>query len=133
MGRRRTPLAVTKSFHPMHRRLLALILTLAPVLSHAAPASENWANRCAKCHGMTGNGQTKIGAQRFIKDYTDAKVQAQFTDAGLLKNLLLGVQTADGKERMPSFKDQLSVAEAKDLIALIRSFGKPSASRGDHN
>lgn len=108
---------------PCHR-LLPVLLIILPMAMHAAPADENWANLCARCHGASGNGHTKVGEARFVKDYTDAKVQSHFTDAGLLKNLLLGITSEDGKERMPSFKNKLAVTEAKELVALIRTFKK---------
>ena len=42
----------------------------------AAPAADNWDNNCAKCHGADGSGNTTIGKKLNVKDYTDAKVQA---------------------------------------------------------
>lgn len=92
--------------------------------SFGASANENWENLCAKCHGANGDGKTKEGRAARIKDYTDPKVQAGFSDSGLLKNLLLGIDTDDGKNRMPAYKEKLTAAEAKELIALIRSFKK---------
>jgi mono/diheme cytochrome c family protein len=94
-------------------------------------AAENprqlWADHCVSCHGPTGNGATYEGRKRHVRDYTDPKVQAKFDDAGLLKNLMLGIADADGKPRMPSFKDRLTIDEAKALIAVIREFGKNEA------
>jgi mono/diheme cytochrome c family protein len=40
---------------------------------------------------------------------------------------MLGIADADGKPRMPSFKDRLTIDEAKALIAVIREFGKNEA------
>ncbi len=100
------------------------LLVMLPTLALAAPARENWDQLCAKCHGDAGDGHTSTGTRRHIKDYTDPRVQAAFTDAGLLKNLLLGIQAEDGQYRMPAFKDKLTVPEAKELIALIRAFKK---------
>lgn len=103
---------------------LILLLVLVPGAAYAAPVRENWDNLCAKCHGPNGEGNTKEGAKRTIKDYTNPKVQSEFTDAGLLKNLMLGIKSSSEEERMPSYKDKLTVAEAKELVALIRSFKK---------
>lgn len=100
----------------------AIPALLLPFAGFSATSQDHWNSLCAQCHGATGNGKTKQGLKLRIKDYTDPKVQAEFTDTGLLKNLLLGVSTEAGVERMPSYKDKLSVAEAKDLIVLIRSF-----------
>ena len=93
-----------------------------PIIGRAASARLNWDENCAKCHGTDGNGKTKTGVNRRIKDFTDPKVQAEFSDTGMLKNLLMGIRTDGDSERMPAFKDKLTPTEAKELIVLIRSF-----------
>lgn len=72
----------------------ALVLSGSSVV--AKSARENWDSLCAQCHGSDGNGKTKEGTKRHIKDWTDPKIQASFTDSGLLKNLMLGVSTEGG-------------------------------------
>ena len=105
------------------RRPLSLVLLiLLPAWGHAATPQENWAEHCASCHGANGDGRTKEGLKLRTKDYTDPKVQEEFSDIGLLKNLMLGVGGEGNKERMPRFSAKLTPAEAKELIALIRSF-----------
>ena len=94
-------------------------LAAAAALSHAAPASENWENMCAKCHGADGKGQTKVGKKLNVKDYTDAKVQAGLKDADMEKAIADGVAEG-GKEKMKAFKGDLSPAEVKDLVAYVR-------------
>ena len=84
----------------------------------AETAAKNWETHCAKCHGVDGKGQTTMGKKLKAKDYTDAKVQDAFKDEDLLKI------TVDGKEKMPAYKDKLSAAEAKDLVAFVRAFKK---------
>lgn len=101
--------------------ILSLALSGAVTLSYAAPAQENWDNHCAKCHGDDGKGQTKVGKKLKLKDYTDAKVQAEMTDEDMIKATADGV-TDNGKERMKPYKDELSADEIKDLVALIRKF-----------
>ncbi len=111
----------------MNRVLFLLILFGCPSIpSHGASVQENWSNLCLKCHGPYGDGKTKEGRRLRAKDYTDPKVQAAFSDSGLLRNLLLGVDNPDAADdgRMPSFKEKLSIGEAKELIILIRSFNK---------
>ena len=105
-------------------RPFVLLCILSSAAALGASSRENWDNHCAQCHGENGDGRTKAGVQRWIKDYTDPKVQAEFSDSGLLKNLLLGIRSEDGKERMPAYKEKLPVSEAKELVALIRSFKK---------
>lgn len=89
-------------------------------LSQAATAGENWENLCARCHGADGKGQTKVGKKLNLKDYTDAKVQAEMKDADMAKAISDGV-TEGGKEKMKAFKD-LTPAEVTDLVAHIRKF-----------
>jgi cytochrome c553 len=101
--------------------LIGLALPLAATVSQAAPASENWENSCASCHGADGKGQTKQGKKLKLRDYTDAKVQEEMKDDDMLKAVLEGVKDKDsGKERMKAFKDEISADEAKDLVAFVR-------------
>jgi mono/diheme cytochrome c family protein len=95
---------------------------LAAAISSAAPAAENWENHCAKCHGADGKGQTKVGKKLNLKDYTDAAVQAKMKDEDIIKVTTDGVFDKDGKEKMKSFKGELSAAEIKDFVAYIRKF-----------
>ena len=110
-------------FSPMKHQLKLTggLFLLAAALSYAAPASENWENLCTKCHGADGKGQTKVGKKLSLKDYTDAKVQAEMKDADMAKAIADGV-FADGKEKMKAFKDDLSADEIKDLVAYVRKF-----------
>jgi cytochrome c553 len=89
---------------------------------HAAPAAENWENHCTKCHGDDGKGQTKAGKKLKLKDYTDAKVQAEMKDEDMIKAIADGINGADGKEKMKGYKSEVSADEVKDLVAFIRKF-----------
>ena len=98
-----------------------LALAFAAGAAYAAPASENWDNNCASCHGADGKGQTKQGKKLKLRDYTDAKVQAELKDEAMLKAILEGVKDKDsGKERMKSFKEEIPEAEARELVAYVR-------------
>jgi len=101
--------------------LLAAVLTAASSAVYAADAKANWDEHCAKCHGATGKGDTKVGQRLKVKDYTDPKVQADLKDDAMVEATLKGV-TVNGKERMKAFSDKLTADEAKELVALIRSF-----------
>lgn len=98
--------------------LVSLVLAAATGAAYASP-SDNWENSCASCHGPDGKAQTKQGKKLKIRDYTDAKVQADMKDEDMLKAILDGVKV-DGKERMKGFKGDLSEADAKELVAYIR-------------
>lgn len=97
------------------------LLAAAPFLI-AAPVGENWENHCAKCHGADGKGQTKVGKKLKLRDYTDAKVQAEMKDDDMLKAIVEGVKDKAGKETMKGYKAELSDAEMKELVSYIRKF-----------
>ena len=101
--------------------LVALALGFTAGGAFAATAAENWENSCASCHGADGKGQTKQGKKLKIRDYTDAKVQAELKDEEMVKAILEGVKGDNGKDRMKGFSDELSEQEAKDLVAYIRT------------
>ena len=96
---------------------------LAATSAFAADAKENWVQLCAKCHGADGAGKTKMGQKLKVKDYTDAKVQAEFTDEQLAKVTLEG-STKDVKELMKGFKEDLSPADVTALVTYIRQMKK---------
>ena len=106
---------------PLKLFTLGAGLALTAALTHAAPAAENWENQCSKCHGADGKGQTKVGKKLNLKDYTDAKVQAEMKDADMTKAIADGIFD-NGKEKMKAFKEELSADEIKDLVAYVRKF-----------
>ncbi len=99
-----------------------LVLLAGATLGLAAPVAENWENHCTKCHGEDGKGQTKVGKKLKLKDYTDAKVQAEMKDEDMIKATADGILDAAGKEKMKGYKDELTADEIKDLVAYIRKF-----------
>lgn len=99
-------------------------LAAIAALAIAAPAADNWENHCAKCHGADGKGQTKAGKKLNVKDYTDAKVQSEFSDADIVKATTSGISDKAGKEKMKAYKDELSEAEIKEMAGYIRKFKK---------
>jgi len=101
--------------------LLAAVLGMAAVYAaSAAEPKENWDANCAKCHGADGKGDTKMGARLGVKDFTDAKVQADIKDADAIKAIKEGLTNDDGKTLMKPF-DQLSDDEIKALVAYVRT------------
>ena len=98
------------------------LLLVGAVSARAADAKELWTKNCAKCHGEDGKGKTKMGEKLAIKDYTDAKVQADLKDPEMAKAIKDGVKDGD-KVKMKGFPD-LSDDEVKSLVAYVRSFKK---------
>jgi len=100
--------------------ILAVVFGFAAaVTARAADVKDNWNTLCVKCHGADGKGNTKIGARLGVKDFTDAKVQADLKDDAAFKALREGLKSDDDKTLMKPF-DALSDDEIKALIAYVR-------------
>jgi cytochrome c553 len=105
--------------------LFAAMFGLAAAFTVKADgAKDNWDSICARCHGADGAGGTKMGAFLGVKDFTDAKVQAGFTDDAAFKALKEGLKSDDGKTLMKPFGDQLSDDDIKALVAYVRTLKK---------
>ena len=92
----------------------------AVITASAADGKTNWDSLCAKCHGADGKGQTKMGQKLGVKDFTDAKVQAELKDDAAARTIKEGMKDKDGKTLMKPF-DTLSDEEIKALVQYIRS------------
>ncbi len=100
-----------------------VLLPIGVISTRADDAQSDWTKHCLKCHGAAGKGETRMGRQLRVKDYSDPKVQAEMKDEDMLRILRDGVK--DGaKVKMEAYKDKLSEPEIKDLLALVRSFKK---------
>jgi cytochrome c6 len=95
--------------------LLTAAMIACAAMAYGADASAIWAQQCASCHGKDGSGSTMMGKKLGIKDYT--KDQG-FSDAEAMKVIL------DGKGKMKGFKGKVSDADAKALVAYVRSLKK---------
>jgi cytochrome c553 len=103
--------------------LISCALLMAGAVSvRAADAKAIWSKDCAKCHGEDGAGKTKMGEKLGVKNYTDAKVQAEMKDDKMTKAIKEGVKE-DDKTKMKAFAD-LSDDEVKALVAHVRSLKK---------
>jgi mono/diheme cytochrome c family protein len=103
--------------------IIACALLMAGAVSlRAADAKEIWAKNCAKCHGEDGKGKTKMGEKVGVKDYTDAKIQADIKDEQMAKAIKEGIKDGD-KTKMKAFTD-LSDDEVKALVSHVRSLKK---------
>src|SRR5205814_9797431 len=105
----------------IHRAVALFIAAMTSM--HAAEVKENWEKHCQKCHGADGKGQTKMGRQSGVKDYTDPKVQAKLKDENAIKIINEGIVEKD-KKKMDPYKDKFTDEEIKALIAYIRVFKK---------
>ena len=106
----------------LHQLLVVACATLAFSV-HGADAVANWTDQCAKCHGADGKGETKMGKKLGIADLTDAKTQAKFTDADVIKLVKEGAKDAKGATTMKAIEG-LTADEITALIPIVRAFGK---------
>ncbi len=107
--------------------ILAAVFGFAAALSaSAADAKQNWTDHCATCHGADGKGQTKMGQRLGVKDFTDAKVQANIKDEDAIAAIKDGKKDADGRTLMKPFvtgaDTPLTDDEVKALVAYVRGF-----------
>ena len=103
--------------------LMTLVIAAALCSASAGDAKENYDKACAKCHGKEGKGDTKMGQKLGIKDYSDAKVQADLKDDAAFKAIKDGVKEKEGKVVMKP-AEGLSDDEIKALVAHMRTFKK---------
>jgi mono/diheme cytochrome c family protein len=75
-------------------------------------------DRCAHCHGDTGNGDGPDAQKHSTKptDFTDAGQENVRTDGELF------YQITEGHRPMPAYKSRLSEEQRWQLVLLIRSF-----------
>ena len=107
----------------LHPALLALGLAGAALSTAGADAAANWTEHCAKCHGESGKGDTKMGRKLSIADLTDGKVQANFTDEDAVKSMKEGIKDKEGKLAMKPIEG-ITEPEMKALAAYVRTLKK---------
>ena len=95
-----------------------------PKTSQAARTRALFDERCARCHGRDGRGQTRLGEMLGPPDFTDAGWQKNASDERMRNSI------RDGAGQMPAFGRKLSRREVAALVAYVRDFAKP-AGGGD--
>jgi mono/diheme cytochrome c family protein len=93
----------------------ATIIIASAGIGFAADAAANWSQHCASCHGKDGSGNTMMGKKLGIKDYTKEQGFSDAEATNVIKN---------GKGKMKAYKDKLSDADVKALVAYVRSLKK---------
>lgn len=106
----------------MKKLILMGIIGLAAAGLQAQDAKALYEKECAKCHGTDGKGETKIGKKLGIKDYTNAKVQAELKDEKGVAAILKGLK--DGDKTLMKPTEGITEAQAKALVAYMRTFKK---------
>jgi cytochrome c553 len=108
------------------KKLLTLTIAVAGMAALSASAADGKAlyeKDCAKCHGVDGKGDTKMGKKYNCKDYSDPKVQAELKDDAAIKAIKEGVKDKEGKPVMKP-AESLSDDDVKALVAYMRTLKK---------
>jgi mono/diheme cytochrome c family protein len=77
-------------------------------------AGSTYNAKCAECHGRDGRGKTAHGRRTHARDMTDGQWQNDVTDERLFNSI------SNGRNKMPSFKKQLSETQIDALVAYVR-------------
>ena len=94
--------------------ILAMMLASSGAAFGSVPAAL-WGRHCASCHGKDGSGNTTMGKKLGVKDYTKSQSFSDAEAANVIKN---------GKGKMKAYKDKLSDADVRALVAWVRSLKK---------
>ena len=108
------------------KKTLIVVLAIAACAALSARADDAkviFEKDCAKCHGADGKGDTKMGKKLGVKDYTDAKVQAELKDEAAFKSIKEGLKDKEGKVLMKP-AESLSDSDIKALVAWILTLKK---------
>jgi cytochrome c553 len=107
------------------KKLIAISIILAAAAGslRAADAKAMYEEKCAKCHGSDGKGETKLGKKMGAKDYTDPKVQAELKDEAAFKAIKEGLKDKEGTVLMKP-TEGVTDEDIKGLVAYLRTFKK---------
>lgn len=106
--------------------ILSIVALFASAITlTAAPASENWENLCASCHGAEGKGDTKQGKRLKLTDLTNPATLAEKSDEDIAKIIGEGV-VVDGKQRKKGYADQIAADELTELVKFVREMAPKS-------
>ncbi len=89
---------------------------------NASEGQKVFEDKCVRCHGDDGSGNTVLGKPLGAMDLRSAPVQT-LTDAQIY------TQINKGKANMPPFGGALNPTQINDLIAYVRKFGKHPAGK----
>src|SRR6185369_14890484 len=80
--------------------------------------SRSFSQKCVKCHGSDGTGQTIFGQIAGATDLTASKWQDKVDDKQIVNSI------THGKGQMPSFEKKLSTEQITLLSTYVRTFRK---------
>ena len=108
----------TERNQSLMKPVISVIVAIVFASSGAAFGEDGaalWAQNCASCHGKDGSGATTMGKKLGVKDYSKDQGFSDAEATNVIKN---------GKGKMKAYKDKLSDADVKALVAYVRSLKK---------
>lgn len=93
-------------------------VSLGSNLLSNSSAKKDFANNCARCHGIDGSGDTELGRLYDTPDMTDKNWQKARSNKRMLNSI------KSGRGSMPSFGKKLTSTQINSLISYIRSLRK---------
>ncbi len=111
----------------MKKRLItgAILVFAALTTTHlgAADGKALYEQHCAKCHGMDGKGDTKMGKKMGARDYSNPNTWKGLTDEAAAKSIKEGLKDKDGKVVMKA-TEGITDAEAKAMVDYLKTLKK---------
>jgi len=95
------------------RSTTLLAILCMPASAEIRDLKAFYQERCAVCHGHDGTGRGPNGGRLGGRNFQDARWEAKQQEADLVTSIL------QGKGAMPGFRRQLSVSEARRLVAKV--------------
>lgn len=99
--------------NPTRLLLVCLVATVSVPALAAAPGADTFKVRCLMCHGADGSGDTPAGKIFKAASLTDPMVTTKSDEE-------LHTVIKNGKNKMPSFKTQLTDEQIDAVIGYIR-------------
>jgi len=93
-------------------------------VASAREAKELFRKDCARCHGVTGRGDTELGKSLGATDLTDAAWQKSVGNKRLTASII------NGRGDMPGFNKKLSRGQVAALVVYVRSLKGKSGADG---
>jgi mono/diheme cytochrome c family protein len=93
------------------------VFPVLPAAGVPPPAETLFKQKCSKCHGADGSGDTSMGRIFNAPDFTDGGWAAKHSNTSELVSAI-----ARGKKNMPAFGKKLSRAQIASLAAYVQHF-----------
>jgi mono/diheme cytochrome c family protein len=91
--------------------------TVSPSADKAVSTETLYKQKCSKCHGADGSGDTSLGRIFGTPDFTDAGWWAKHLNSGELVSMI-----TRGKKNMPAFGKKLTKAQIASLAGYVQRF-----------